>query len=84
MTNSNIILEVKNVTKKFQISPESLRLLFYPNSPDIKYYTALKDISFNLKVGETLGIIGRNGAGKSTLIKIIMGTLVPSSGYVKA
>ena len=84
MTNSNIILEVKNVTKKFQISPESLRLLFYPNSPDIKYYTALKDISFNLKVGETLGIIGRNGAGKSTLVKIIMGTLVPSSGHVKA
>ena len=84
MTNSNIILEVKNVTKKFQISPESLRLLFYPNSPNIKYYTALKDISFNLKVGETLGIIGRNGAGKSTLVKIIMGTLVPSSGHVKA
>lgn len=47
-----------------------------------KNYTALKDISFDIYKGETLGIIGRNGAGKSTLLKIISGILLPDDGEV--
>lgn len=44
------------------------------------YYEALKDISFSVAAGETLGILGKNGAGKSTLLKIITGIVLPDSG----
>ncbi len=45
-------------------------------------YYALNDISFDVRKGETVGIIGENGAGKSTILKIITGVLSPSSGSV--
>lgn len=48
-----------------------------------KEFWALKDVSFQVRQGETLGIIGRNGSGKSTLLQMICGTLNPSAGNIQ-
>jgi ABC-2 type transport system ATP-binding protein len=47
-----------------------------------KVFWALNDVSFEVKDGSTLGLLGRNGSGKSTLLKIISGVLTPSNGQV--
>lgn len=47
-----------------------------------EYYEALRDISFDVNRGETLGLVGRNGAGKSTLLKLLSGIYAPDKGVI--
>src|SRR3990172_774751 len=81
---------VQNVSKHFRIPHEKKTTLFEHikgaitgGSSQYEEFWALKDVSFTVKKGETLGIIGENGSGKSTLLKIIAGVLSPDSGSVK-
>jgi len=88
----DVAIRVSNLGKSYQIYdrpedrlkqsvlPRLQRLVGLQPKNYYKEFWALKDISFEVKKGETIGIIGRNGAGKSTLLQIICGTLTPSSG----
>ncbi len=88
MPSDDIAISVRNLTKTYRLFGHpgdrvkqflSLGLKRYHNE-----FTALKDVSFDIKKGETVGIIGRNGSGKSTLLQLICGILKPTSGTVKA
>jgi len=82
----NIAVEVKNLTKIFKISKKRALFEFlkaHPNLQQEKTLTALDDISFEVKKGEILGIIGLNGSGKSTLLRIVAGIYKPNSGSVE-
>lgn len=82
----DIAIEVKNISKVYKLYPKpSLRVRELFSISKKKYYTeykALDHVSFQLKKGETLGIIGKNGAGKSTLLKIITGVTTPTEGTI--
>lgn len=83
------IIEIKNVEMHFNMSKEKIdnlkeyfikllkRQLMYED------FTALNDVSVDIKKGEVFGIVGYNGSGKSTLLKIISGILKPTVGSVK-
>lgn len=84
---NDIAISVKNLTKTYRIfgHPGDRIKQFF--SFGLKEYhcefTALRDVSFDIKRGESVGIIGRNGSGKSTLLQLICGILKPSVGTVQ-
>jgi len=84
------ILEVQDISKKFKIVGEQLPYLnirerltgILKAKNRSEDFWALKDVSFNVIPGDTIGIIGKNGAGKSTLLKILSKITPPTSGKI--
>lgn len=96
MSSDDIAISVKNLSKCYQIYaqprdrlkqfvlPRLHRLAGQLPKSYFNEFWALRDISFDIKKGEVVGIIGRNGSGKSTLLQIICGTLHPTAGEIKS
>lgn len=85
----NISIKVENLTKRFRIpehgSATTMQERFVNPFKKKKFvdFTALNDLSFDVKNGEFFSVIGPNGAGKSTLLKLISGIYIPDSGKVE-
>lgn len=88
MMNDNIIVKVDHVSMKFNLASEKFNSLkeyvIKSLKKKISYdeFWALKDVSFELEKGDSLGLIGLNGSGKSTMLKTIAGVLKPTKGSV--
>jgi lipopolysaccharide transport system ATP-binding protein len=86
-SSDDYAIEVSGLSKCYQIydkpSDRLKQMLMRGRKQYYKEFWALKDVSFKIKKGETVGIIGRNGSGKSTLLQMICGTLNPTAGEVK-
>lgn len=92
---NEVAIRISNLSKRYEIysaprdrlkqfvMPPIRRILGRAHKQYFNEFWALKDVSFEIKKGETVGIIGRNGSGKSTLLQIICGTLTPTSGSVE-
>lgn len=87
--DEDVVISVKNVTMKFKISNSSASGLkeyfiqLLTGKINYRELYALNNVSFNVKKGEIVGIIGTNGSGKSTVLRIISGVLSPTAGTVK-
>lgn len=83
---SEYAIQVKNVSKIYKLynrpSDRLVDTFGLPGRKKFKEHKALNEVSFSVKKGETLGIIGTNGSGKSTILKIITGVLNPTGGEV--
>lgn len=94
--SSEVSIKVESLSKCYQIYDQPrdrLKQFIVPRlqrsigqfpKQYFREFWALKDVSFEVKRGETVGIIGRNGSGKSTLLQMICGTLNPTSGSILA
>jgi lipopolysaccharide transport system ATP-binding protein len=86
MSSENAV-EVTGLSKCYQIYSQPTdrlkQMIFQGRRQYFKEFWALRDVSFEIKKGETVGIIGRNGSGKSTLLQLLCGTLNPTSGNIK-
>src|SRR6266498_2714930 len=94
MLSSDVAIKVEHLSKVYLmydrpgdrlkqfIVPRLRRLIGKQPKNYFHEFWALRDVSFEVKKGETVGIIGRNGSGKSTLLQLVAGTLTPTTGTV--
>lgn len=81
----DIAIDIQNVSKcyrRYNHPIDRLKELIIPNQSKGQNFWALENVSFQVKRGESLGILGQNGSGKSTLLQIITQTLSPTSGTI--
>ena len=95
MSSDEVAISVQGISKMYQIYarpgdrlkqiivPRLKRMMFIDSVDYFEYFWALQDVSFEVKKGHTVGIIGRNGSGKSTLLQLVCGTLSPTFGQVE-
>ena len=85
-----MMISVKNVSMKFDLGIEKensfknkfIAIFDKKRRRKKEYFWALKDVSFGIKKGEVIGLIGSNGAGKSTMLKVVSGVMKPTKGTV--
>jgi lipopolysaccharide transport system ATP-binding protein len=83
----SVMIEVQNLSKCYHVYAAPVdRVKQAITLGKKRYYRefwALRDISFSIRRGETVGIVGANGSGKSTLLQLITGVLTPTVGEVR-
>lgn len=95
MSSEELSVRVDHISKRYEIYAQPIDRLKQMVLPRLRRsarmserayfgeFWALRDVDFEVRRGETIGIVGRNGSGKSTLLQIICGTLSPTEGEVK-
>ncbi|MBY4898115.1 ABC transporter ATP-binding protein [Cupriavidus sp. AU9028] len=95
MSSDDLAIHVENLGKCYQIYdrphdrlkqsivPRLRRMVGATPRSYAREFWALRDVSFDVRRGETVGIIGRNGSGKSTLLQMICGTVTPTTGAIR-
>lgn len=87
MSSDTIAIRAIHLSKHYHIYEQPhqrlMQMLFRGRRQFFREFAALHDVNFEIRRGETVGIIGRNGAGKSTLLQLLCGTLTPSGGQVE-
>lgn len=84
MISEDYAIKVQGLCKTFKVYPSPKKMLkeLLCGGKEHEDFHALRDISFEVKRGEVMGVMGRNGAGKSTLLRILAGTLNPTGGMI--
>lgn len=88
MSDDRIVIDVQNATVRFNMASQQVNNLkeyvvkMLKKELMFQEFFALQDINFQVKAGESWGIVGTNGSGKSTLLKLICGILKPYKGQV--
>jgi lipopolysaccharide transport system ATP-binding protein len=95
MSSDQIAIRIEGLSKRYEIYdaprdrlkqfllPRVQRAVGRQPTQYFREFWAVKDVSLEIRRGETVGIIGRNGSGKSTLLQMICGTLSPTSGHIE-